>query len=160
MPRSVRLLGVVVLVTGAWTALVPFAGPSIGFAPATAAAWTWSASNWQLGLVPGLAAAVAGLTMLLGQPVEVWVAKLIAYAAGVWLLIGPVVGRLWLDPHEAATLTAQIGSDVSVVLGYVTIPGLVLVTSAALGAGRRVAAIAGDVGSDMSGFPLSVGEWA
>jgi hypothetical protein len=160
MPRTVRLLGVVVLVTGAWTATVPFAGPAFSYPSSGAAAWTWTVAHWQLGLAPGVAAAVAGVTMLAGGPAEVWVAKLMAYASGLWLLAGPVIVDAWLEPGTAVTSTARTGSGAAVLLGYAIGPGIVLLTAAALAAGRRVATVATDRTSTVDDAPLSVGEWA
>jgi hypothetical protein len=159
MPRMVRVLGVVVMVTGVWTAFAPFVGPAIGFAPAGAVAWTWTAPHWQLSLAPGVTAAVAGVTLLAGGAVEAWFAKLMSYAAGLWLLATPVVAAVWLDARDVAMLSAHTTSEAGVVLGFFTVPGVVLVTAAALAAGRRVAPSADGDGVVADG-PLPVGEWA
>lgn len=54
MPRTRgALTGLLLILLGAWGALVPFFGPNIDWAYATDPAWTWTAAKGWLEVLPG-----------------------------------------------------------------------------------------------------------
>ncbi len=63
--------------------------------------WDWTASTWQLSLLPGIAAAYGGL-ILLGLLGTVRFAPalgaFVALAAGAWFVLGAEFSRLWTSP--------------------------------------------------------------
>lgn len=95
VPRSRGAFsGIVLVVLGAWAALVPFIGPYFNFAftPAPTDAWHWTSGRGWLDLLPGVAAAVAGLLLLVGtNRVVLTFASWLGIAGGAWLIIGPVL---------------------------------------------------------------------
>jgi hypothetical protein len=95
VPRSRGAFsGLVLLVLGAWAALIPFVGPYFNFAftPLPNDAWHWTAGRGWLELLPGAAAFVAGLMLLLGtNRLSLTFASWLGVAAGAWLVVGPVL---------------------------------------------------------------------
>lgn len=88
--------GVLLVLLGAWGALVPFFGPLIHVAYTPDTAWTWTDGRLWLNVLPGAAAALAGLGVL-GVATRFsgvfwsWVAAL----AGAWFVVGPTISTLW-----------------------------------------------------------------
>jgi hypothetical protein len=95
VPRSRGAFsGLMLLVLGAWAALIPFVGPYFNFAftPVPNDAWHWTAGRGWLELLPGAAAFVAGLLLLLGtNRLSLTFASWLGVAAGAWLVVGPVL---------------------------------------------------------------------
>ncbi len=96
------LSGSVLVVLGAWAALVPFIGPyfDLAFTPQPNNAWHWTAARGWLEVLPGVAAFLGGLLLLLSTSRAAtilggWLAAL----GGAWLVIGPsLADPLNLDP--------------------------------------------------------------
>jgi hypothetical protein len=88
--------GILLVLVGAWGALVPFFGPLIHIAYTPNTAWTYTDGRLWLNILPGAAAALAGLGVL-GVTTRFsgvfwsWVAAL----AGTWFIIGPSISTLW-----------------------------------------------------------------
>jgi hypothetical protein len=102
VPRSRGALsGFALVVLGAWAALVPFIGPYFDFAftPAPNDAWHWTSGRGWLELLPGAAAFVAGLLLLVGtNRVNLTFASWLGVASGAWLIVGPELApRISLD---------------------------------------------------------------
>lgn len=99
MPRTRGLMsGILLMLLGAWAALVPFIGPYFDFTLAAADAWTWDIDALWLSILPGAAAFAGGLMMAIAAnrgsgSLGGW----LALAGGVWLLIGPAMRLLWDD---------------------------------------------------------------
>lgn len=122
MRLTVRSIGLLLVALGAWGAIVPFVGPEFGYPfPAGSGrdSWDWTASTWQLSLLPGIAAAYGGI-ILLGLVGTVRFAPafgaLIALVAGAWFVLGDEVSRLWTSsPSEG---TGSDGMVIATNLGY------------------------------------------
>src|SRR5215467_9479645 len=86
--------GVLLILLGAWGALIPFIGPYFHFAYTPDAAWTWTWGRFFLEIVPGVAAALGGLILLVSafRPVAMFGAALAA-AGGAWFAGGHLPGR-------------------------------------------------------------------
>src|SRR5258705_13004385 len=114
MPRSRGAAsGFVLILLGAWGAVVPFAGPYFDFAFSPDQAWTWTAARGWLEVLPGAATVIGGL-LLLGSRNRAtamlggWLAGL----AGAWFVVGrALAGPLGIRgvgppggfPHKNAT---------------------------------------------------------
>ena len=140
VPRTRGALsGVLLVLLGAWGALVPFIGPYFQFAYTPGTMWVYTSARLWLELVPGLATAAGGLILLSSAnrafaAFGAWLAAL----AGAWFVIGPTVSRLC-----ASAGFSQIGSPVGGILrrtvveiSYFAGLGVVIVFFAALGLGR------------------------
>lgn len=85
------LSGIVLIVLGAWAAIVPFIAPYLDFGvpPAPSDAWHWTIDRLWLEVLPGGAAVLGGL-LLLGSASRsatlfgAWLAAL----GGAWLIVG------------------------------------------------------------------------
>jgi hypothetical protein len=139
MRITVRSIGLLLIALGAWGAIVPFVGPEFGYpfpAGSDRQPWDWTASTWQLSLLPGIVAAYGGL-ILLGLLGTVRFAPalgaFIALAAGTWFVLGGEFSRLWTSPPAEGT-----GSDWMVIatnVGYHEGLGLAIAALAAFALG-------------------------
>jgi hypothetical protein len=88
--------GVLLLLLGAWGALIPFIGPYFHFAYTPDTAWAWTWGRFFLEVVPGAATFVGGLILLISafRPVAMFGAALAA-AAGAWFAVGTLLGPVW-----------------------------------------------------------------
>lgn len=90
MPRSRgALTGLLLILLGAWGALVPFFGPNIDWAYMADPAWTWTTAKGWLEVLPGAAAAVGGLLVLVsGNRASAVFGGWLAVAGGAWFVVG------------------------------------------------------------------------
>jgi hypothetical protein len=97
MPRSRGgLTGFVVLLLGAWGAVIPFVGPYFNYAYTPNASWTWTSGRFFLQVLPGAVAFFAGAILLVSRHrVIASAAAWLAVAAGAWFVVGPLLAPLW-----------------------------------------------------------------
>ncbi|OBG91599.1 hypothetical protein A5697_09675 [Mycobacterium sp. E3251] len=90
MPRTRgALTGLLLILLGAWGALVPFFGPNIDWAYMSDPAWTWTTTKGWLEVLPGAATAVGGLLVLLsGNRASAVFGGWLAVAGGAWFVVG------------------------------------------------------------------------
>ena len=90
MPRTRgAVTGLLLILLGAWGALVPFFGPNIDWAYMTDPAWTWTTAKGWLEVLPGATAAVGGLLVLVsGNRASAVFGGWLAVAAGAWFVVG------------------------------------------------------------------------
>ncbi|KZS75297.1 hypothetical protein A4G29_23210 [Mycobacterium kansasii] len=88
MPRSRGVVtGLLLVILGAWGALIPFIGPRFDFAYTPGQAWT-AARGW-LEVLPGVAAAVGGLLLIIsGNRAIAMLGGWLAALAGAWFVVG------------------------------------------------------------------------
>lgn len=147
---SVRTLGFVILILGAWGAVLPFAGPSFGYPMPPGShmpAWLWTASHAELHVAAGGAAFIGGALLLAGANRRLariggWIALL----GGTWFVLGPIFSPAFLG-GGGGFLSGPTSTFMRVVtpLGYHYGTGLVIVLLSALSLGviartRRTAA--------------------
>ncbi len=127
--------GFLLILLGAWGALIPFIGPNFDFAYTTGQAWT-AARGW-LEVLPGAATAVGGLLLLTsGNRAAAMLGGWLTVLAGAWFVVGRAfAGPLHLgDPGapDAATDTKRLALELS----YFSALGAVIVFLGALALGR------------------------
>ena len=90
MPRTRgAVIGLLLILLGAWGALIPFIGPNIDWAYMTDPAWTWTAAKGWLEVFPGVATAAGGLVLLVsGRRASAMVGGWLAVFAGAWFVVG------------------------------------------------------------------------
>ena len=90
MPRTRgAVTGLLLILLGAWGALIPFIGPNINWAYMADPAWTWTAAKGWLEVLPGVAAAVGGLVLLVsGNRASAMFGGWLAVFAGAWFVVG------------------------------------------------------------------------
>ena len=141
--------GVLLILLGVWGALIPFIGPYFHFAYTPDTAWTWTWGRFFLEIVPGVAAALGGLILLVSafRPVAMFGAALAA-AGGAWFAVGHLLGPVWSSSTTlgvpgsipaAFSPGAPAGGPLHVVaehLTFFTALGVVIVFVAAVAFGR------------------------
>src|ERR1700761_5638808 len=90
MPRSRGAVsGLVLVILGAWGALVPFIGPYLHLSYAPGQAWVWSTARAWLEVFPGATAAAGGFLLLIsGNRATAMFGGWLAVIAGAWFVVG------------------------------------------------------------------------
>lgn len=90
MPRSRgAVTGLILVLLGAWGALIPFVGPYFHFAYTPDHVWTWNAARGWLEVLPGAATVVGGLLLIAsGNRVSAMLGGWLATLAGAWFVVG------------------------------------------------------------------------
>src|ERR1700721_4478243 len=90
MPRSRGAVsGLLLLVLGAWGALIPFIGPYFHFASPPGQAGVWSTDRGWLEVFPGVTAALGGFLLLIsGNRATAMFGGWLAVIAGAWFVVG------------------------------------------------------------------------
>ena len=149
--------GLLLVLLGAWGALIPFIGPYFHFAYTPDTAWSYTVGRLWLEIIPGVVTVMGGLILLVSavRPVAIVGAGLAA-AAGAWFALGSVVAPLWtgygtvgpnaipaaLYPGAPAGGPVHMGAEH---LAFFTGLGVVIVFIAALALGRLAVIGARDV---------------
>lgn len=94
MPRSRgAVTGLLLVLLGAWGALIPFLGPNFDFAYTPGQAWT-AARGW-LEVLPGVATVVGGVLLIASRNrASAMFGGWLAALGGVWFVIGTTVAPL------------------------------------------------------------------
>ena len=92
MPRTRgALMGLLLVLLGAWGALVPFFGPNIDWAYMADPAWTWTTTKGWLEVLPGAVTAFGGLLLLVsGNRGSAVLGGWLAVLGGAWFVVGRV----------------------------------------------------------------------
>lgn len=133
------LSGLLLVLLGAWGALIPFIGPYFHYAYTPDKAWSYTTGRLWLEILPGLATALGGLILLASarRPAAMFGAFLAALG-GAWFVVGNLVSTLWNGSTPEAGV--PVGSTLSRLaleeLGFFIGLGVVIVFFAALALGR------------------------
>jgi HAMP domain-containing protein len=140
VPRSRGALsGTLLVLLGAWGALIAFVGPYFHYAFTPDHAWTYNTGRLWLEILPGAAAVLGGLIVLVAatRPAAVfgaWVAAL----SGAWFVVGRPLSTLWTTGHTVAA-GQPVGGYITRVaedIGFFTGLGVVILFFAAMALGR------------------------
>ena len=141
LPRTTGALsGVLIVLLGAWGALIPFVGPYFHYAFGSYDAWHYMANRLWLDILPGAVAVLGGLLLLRSSRrhsglVGGW----LAVVAGAWFAIGPSFSLLW---HSAGNpIGVPTGGHVRQAVeqvGYFYAPGVLIAALAGFATGRFV----------------------
>ena len=96
MPRSRGAVsGLLLIILGAWGALIPFIGPYFHFAYTPDQAWAWSTARAWLEVFPGVTTAVGGFLLLVsGNRATAMFGGWLAVIAGAWFVVGRTLASL------------------------------------------------------------------
>jgi hypothetical protein len=87
--RRAALCGLLLILLGAWGALIPFIGPYLKFAYTPDTAWSYTSGRLYLSVLPGAAALLGGLLVLATRSRAVGIfGGLLATAGGAWFIVG------------------------------------------------------------------------
>lgn len=106
--------GLLLVILGAWAAIVPFIGPYLHFAytPSTNTAWVWTEARGWFEVAPGAAAFAGGLLLLTTTNRAVAIlGSWLGVAGGAWLIVGPslttVLDKSIGTPDPASSTNVQ-----------------------------------------------------
>ncbi|MCX2932903.1 hypothetical protein ORI20_21775 [Mycobacterium sp. CVI_P3] len=131
------LSGVLLILLGAWGALVPFIGPYFDFAYEPASPWVWTAGRGWLEVLPGVVTVLGGVLLLMSRNrATAILGGWIAVIAGAWF----VVGRMFAGPLRlgdfgspvADTATGQVALELAFFSGL----GALIIFFGAMALGR------------------------
>jgi hypothetical protein len=138
VPRSRGALsGVLLVLLGAWGALVAFVGPYFHYAYTPDRAWAYTSGRFWLEILPGVAAALGGAILLASanRPFAMfgaWIAAL----SGAWFAVGRIVGTLLSGfPRPGVPVGSTLMRAVEEI-GFFTGLGVVIVFVAGVAIGR------------------------
>lgn len=143
-----RATGSLLMLLGAWGALVPFVGPYFGYAYTPDKAWAYTSGRLWLSVLPGAAAFLGGLLVVASDGAAAFGAFL-AVLGGTWLVIGQPVTAFALASHHisAGSPVAKSGAMFGPAtmrflehLGFFYGLGIVVIFLAALALGEVVVA--------------------
>jgi hypothetical protein len=138
--------GFLLVLLGAWGALIPFIGPYFHYAYTPDTAWTYNTARLWLEILPGAAVFLGGILLIIatGRHIALFGA-LLAAAAGAWFTLGPILSPLWnnnvalggspVAPTEFRRIMEQ--------LGFYSALGVVIVFIAAAAFGRILSVASG-----------------
>jgi hypothetical protein len=140
--------GLLLVLLGAWGALIPFIGPYFHFAYTPDTAWTYTVGRLWLEILPGVATMLGGLILLVSafRPAAM-VGACLAAAGGLWFALGSLIAPLWTGYGTvgrgaipaALYPGTPVGGPVHTVaehLGFFTGLGVVIVAIAGVAFGR------------------------
>jgi hypothetical protein len=132
------LSGLLLVLLGAWGALVPFVGPYFHYAYTPDKAWTYTTGRLWLEILPGVATVLGGLIVLASSYRHVahfgaWLAVL----SGAWFTLGSIVAPTWIKMHMVPGLpVGGAATRVTEQIGFFTGLGIAIVLLAAMALGR------------------------
>jgi hypothetical protein len=147
MPRSRGAAsGFLLILLGAWGALIPFVGPYFDFAFTPDQEWTWTIARGWLELLPGLATALGGLLLLAsGNRATAMLGGWLTVLAGAWFVVGrALAGPLGIGDvgaPVAATDTKRVWLELTYFYGL----GALIVFLGAVALGRLSVRSARDI---------------
>jgi hypothetical protein len=138
VPRSRGAVsGLLLIILGLWGALVPFIGPYFNYSYQTDHTWDWSTPRFWLEVVPGSAAVIGGMLLLIAaNRVTGALGGWLAAAAGIWFVVGPTVSSVLRIGSVGDPLSTSDSGRAAAQLGYFYGLGALIVFLAAFALGR------------------------
>ncbi len=140
VPRSRGALsGVLLVLLGAWGAVIPFIGPYFHYAYTPDSAWSYTTGRLWLEILPGAATLLGGLIVLAAasRPAALFGAWLAAMS-GVWYVVGMPLSTVWTAGAVPAAGSPVGGTLTRAVeqVGFFDGLGAAIIFFAALALGR------------------------
>jgi len=129
--------GLLLILLGAWGALVPFVGPYFDFAYAPGVAWTWTSARGWLEVLPGAVTVLGGVLLLMSRNrATAMFGGWLAVIAGAWF----VVGRLFAGPLQLGDFGSPASNtaagQVALELAFFSGVGALIIFFGAMALGR------------------------
>jgi hypothetical protein len=93
-PKAIPF-GLLIALLGAWVIVAALIGPIFNFGFFNDTTWNFSTKQWELQLIPGGVAVVGGLLLMTPSRGSGSFGALLAFLAGAWLIVAPIVYPLW-----------------------------------------------------------------
>jgi hypothetical protein len=135
------LNGVLLALLGIWGGLIAFVGPYFKYAYTPDQAWTYSTGRLWLEILPGVAALLGGLVLIVANTRHTALfGAFLGIIAGAWFTVGNVLAPLWTSAAPAG-VPASTTTLMRVVeqIGFFTGLGAAMILIAAFAAGRITA---------------------
>ncbi|MDT0262548.1 hypothetical protein [Jatrophihabitans lederbergiae] len=138
IPRSRGAVsGLLIIILGAWGALIPFIGPWFDYSYQSGRSWDWTAARGWLEVLPGVVAIVGGLLLLVSaNRVTASLGGWLAALAGAWFIIGQSLAALFHLGSVGAPLSTHTSGIAIAQLGYFYGLGALILFLAAFALGR------------------------
>ncbi len=137
--RRGAINGLLLVLLGAWGALIPLIGPYFSLAYTPDTAWTFTGNRLVLNILPGLAVLLGGLGLMAtnrrgGGVFWGWLAAV----GGAWFIVGPAISRLGNNgtPATGEPVGSSTAAQVLTELAFHTGLGALIVFLAAVALGR------------------------
>src|SRR5580704_15051336 len=127
--------GVLLILLGAWGAVVAFVGPYFHYAYTPDKAWAYNSGRLWLSVVPGAAAVLGGVLIAVSARRPLAGSGVIL--AGLGGILGPAWGGKWMNP---GTPVGGTGMRATEQVGFFTGLGVAIVLVAAVALGRCLVA--------------------
>ncbi|SBS76393.1 conserved membrane hypothetical protein [uncultured Mycobacterium sp.] len=128
--------GFLLILLGAWGALIPFVGPYFNFAYDPGFAWTWTSARGWLEVLPGAVTVLGGVLLLMSRNrATAMFGGWLAVVAGTWF----VVGRLFASPLQldfGSPVSNTTAGQLAIELGFFTGLGALIIFFGAMALGR------------------------
>jgi len=144
VPRTRGALsGVLLVLMGAWGALIAFIGPYFNYSYRSDDTWVWTSQRGWLEVLPGVVTLLGGLILLLsGSRIGASLGAWLGVAGGVWFVIGRSLSDVLNIGSVGQPTASSQGARAAAELGYFGALGaaIILVSGFALGRLSIVAA--------------------
>jgi hypothetical protein len=166
VPRSRGALsGLLLILLGAWGALIPFIGPYFHYAYTPDTAWTYNTGRLWLEILPGAGAFLGGFIVLTAgtRPAALFGGWLAAMS-GAWFVVGKPLSALWTAGGTGGTPVGGSHMQTFEQIGFFVGLGAAIVFFAALALGRftvigaREAALAAERAAAAEPAPVTEAE--
>src|SRR5215469_10255378 len=131
--------GFLLVLLGAWGALIPFIGPYFHYAYTPDQTWTYNTARLWLEILPGAAVFLGGILLIIatGRHIALFGA-LLAAAGGAWFTLGTVFSPLWNNnvPLGGSPVGSTVFMRTMEQIGFFSALGVVIVFIAAAAFGR------------------------
>lgn len=132
-------VGLLVLLLGAWGAVIPFVGPKVHYAFGTYATFHFTWERVWLSVLPGAAAFLGGALLIsAASRSRALLGAALAAAAGIWFAVGVPLSTLWRGAGRVG-IGPALGGDAhraAESIGYFYGLGAAIIFLAALSIGR------------------------
>jgi hypothetical protein len=138
VPRSRGAVsGLLLILLGAWGALIPFIGPSVDYSWGTDQSWHWTNARLWLEVLPGAATALGGLLLMISaNRIRASLGGWLAALAGAWFVVGLTLAPLLHLGQIGQPLSQTDRGRAAAQLGYFYGLGAVILFLAAFALGR------------------------
>jgi hypothetical protein len=129
MPRSRGAVsGLLLLILGAWGALVPFVGPYLHLSYTPGEAWVWSTARAWLEVFPGVTAAAGGFLLLIsGNRATAMFGGWLVVIAGAWFIVGRTLSSTLRLGDVGQPIAATDAKRAVIEIAYFSGPGTLIV---------------------------------
>jgi len=123
--------GFLLVLLGAWGALIPLIGPYFHYAYTPDKHWTVTSARFFLEIAPGIATAIGGLLLLTSaNRLTASLGGWLAVAAGAWFIVGPLLAPLFRDHYLGVPVGGKLRVSVEQIGFFYGLGGAIILLAA------------------------------